>query len=252
MPTRYLGVWGQGFAKPGLRVMESKDIDEINGYSPQQIEQIHRLRPGVDVFVSETHGARHMIFSLGETRPPLKTGHPGKCLPPPPKYDIDVARYVAPGKSTVSDVRLALELGHGRKGGMTVLLSTTVGTRTYTLVVCGGISGHDDRLHAPIDSGVFTAEQIERLEKGDGDITLDSAPWLEWIDSSGNAVGDVFESIDLDPAVEISKLRRDLHRALADTLQEATPSFWLVAENHQINKAREALLEAAAILREHP
>lgn len=146
---------------------------------------------------------------------------PTEPFVPAPEYHPDIASLALPDATHVSDVRLAVRLGHTRTHSQTSLLRATVGDQPYVLQLAGYIEGFDPQV-GPYDTATISTCQLEQLElpwekRSEWGQNLDAehGPWFEWVDVDGNPVGDVFDQISLDPAKEIERLMKMLSPALA-------------------------------------
>lgn len=138
-----------------------------------------------------------------------------------PQYQLNLSAFALADASEITDVRLAVRLGHTRAHSQTVLLQTKVDNQAYTLILAGYIEGFDPQV-GPYDTATISACQLEQLElpwekRSEWGQNLDAehGPWFEWVDVDGNPVGDVFDRIPLDPALEIEHLKKMLQPPLA-------------------------------------
>lgn len=133
-------------------------------------------------------------------------------VPPSPAYLLDLGSRALPEADTISDVRLATRLGHTRTHSQSLLLHATVDDQSYSLLLSGYIDGHDP-LTGDFDTATISASQLEQLElpwerraEWGQVLEMEHGPWFEWVDVDGNPVGDVFDSVSLDPEQELARL----------------------------------------------
>lgn len=175
----------------------------------------------------------------------------------PAVYEVDVAKLAKPGASTVSDLRLAVGLGHTGWNTTTDLLVTEVAGQRYALRVVGTIEGRDPNNEASFDVRSITQEQLAQLE-GDAQaartrrLQTTEGPWLEWITPEGEAVGDVFDEIALDPNEEIRKLQRRLEAPGNEPWRDVVGHVLHMQEKYEFvadgDDAREAIERSAELL----
>lgn len=141
-------------------------------------------------------------------------------VPPSLAYLLDLGSRALPEADTISDVRLATRLGHTRTHSQSLLLHATVDDQSYSLLLSGYIDGHDP-LTGDFDTATISASQLEQLElpwerraEWGQVLEMEHGPWFEWVDVDGNPVGDVFDSVSLDPEQELARLTQMLKPAL--------------------------------------
>lgn len=131
-------------------------------------------------------------------------------------YLIDLSACTKPGAATVSDIRLAVHRDHSRKSGQTVLMTKSIDGDAYALMLCGHVEGsyQQDGEVQYFENGTTPAWVVAQLEKSANErsthIDMDHGPWFEWVAPDGSPVGDAFDGISLDPAVEVGKLQQML------------------------------------------
>lgn len=128
-------------------------------------------------------------------------------------YSIDLSFYAKEGEKSITDVRLGYGLEFHRFKDLSIaLLDVQINALDYKLVIAGCLNVIDlSTDKSALYGDALTADIIDSVESEGPENTkysIDSSPWFEWIDADGNSVGDIFDTIDLDPFVEIQKLQQ--------------------------------------------
>lgn len=145
----------------------------------------------------------------------------------PHKYTLDISKAVRHGRATVSDFRLSVTLKHSHPDDRTTLLTVKnpATGKVYSLCLCGAIIGFDDKGNR-VDAHTLTTDQAEKLDNGaeNEGVDLINNPWFEWQDETGNAMGEPFCAIDINPDNEAQELLESLNFKQAKTSQDDTLS----------------------------
>jgi hypothetical protein len=130
-----------------------------------------------------------------------------------PDYSFDFSPYAKEGATSISDIRLGHGLEFHRFKNQSIdLLEAQINALDYKLVIAGCLNIIDlSTDKSALYGDALTVDIIDFVESEGPENTkysIDSSPWFEWIDVDGNSVGDIFDTIDLDPFVEIQKLQQ--------------------------------------------
>lgn len=128
-------------------------------------------------------------------------------LLPEVRYLAEVEAAAA-GADRVSDIRLAVFLGHANDDAYTELLRVTGGEgEEYTLRLCGTVQVRDREGREYYAGDITTVRGLlERLEQPDHGCELLTNPWFEWINRAGEVVCEPFDSVAIDPRAEMHLL----------------------------------------------
>jgi hypothetical protein len=128
------------------------------------------------------------------------------------RYVVEIGRFAKPCAVEISDIRLAAALWHTSDHSKTTVMMVEFNGLEYSLDLCGYVDAHDiasGRAYGaeiPVDVVEHLEATPEMRAKGLMAIEMEHAPWFQWVDAAGDPVGDVMDSISLEPQVELSKL----------------------------------------------
>lgn len=216
--------YGSAAYSRGVSALNSATRDADEARLPDLARPVAELR----ALLGETSLARASVSIPYTARKQLNLAvalvamyPPTEPFVPAPEYHPNIASLALPNATHISDVRLAVRLGHTRTHSQTSLLRATVDDQPYVLQLAGYIEGFDPQVGS-YDTATISTCQLEQLElpwekRSEWGQNLDAehGPWFEWVDVDGNPVGDVFDQISLDPAKEIERLMKMLSPALA-------------------------------------
>lgn len=200
----------------GVTALNAADRDMAEAALPDLTKAVVEFRALLNSTPSaarESHGMDYVARKRFTLATSLSAIFPLNLMAKPSlSYLLDLASRALPGANSISDVRLATRMGHTCGQYQSAVLRTTVDGQSYTLLLSGYIEGHDP-LTGDFDTATISTCQLEQLElpweqraEWGQVLEMEHGPWFEWVDVNGNPVGDVFDSVSLDPEQELARL----------------------------------------------
>lgn len=123
-------------------------------------------------------------------------------------YAIDLSGAARAGQEDISDLRLAVFLGHPSEDSATELMTVRdpKTSEEYVLRLCGTVRLLDAQEVELDVEALRSFEDIDAVVDHLGRGALLTNPWFEWITADGDPVGEVFDTISINPNTELNCL----------------------------------------------